>query len=134
MLGFAKRYVVIQGRAVPGIQISESQDELVTLPSGKSIRATFADVLTLRGTNPDNGPVTEYLTVTRENLRFTVLRFDNVIGLDVDADGTMLTMADLETRRLADIIARQSQNLAKAATASVDLDDIDIEELPVENA
>src|SRR4051812_30835151 len=83
---FVKRFVMIAGRAIPGIQISASEDAPVTLPSGKTIRATFADVLTLRETNPANGPVTTYLTVTRENLRFTALRFTNVADLDFDPE------------------------------------------------
>ena len=119
---FTKRFVMIAGRAIPGLQISASEDAPVTTASGRVIRATFADVLTLRETNPANGEVQTYLTVTRENLRFTALRFTNVIGLDTDADGTLLTIEDLETRRMADIAARQIANAALTQTAEVDLD------------
>lgn len=126
MFQFAKRFVLIAGRAVPGIQISEPQDQMVTLPSGKQIRATFADVLTLRETNPANGPITEYLTVTRENLRFTALRFSGVANLDFDPEtGALLTIEELETRRMADIAARQLFNMAKATPLEVDLDEVE---------
>jgi hypothetical protein len=122
---FAKRNISIAGRSVPALQIGAAETQMVELSSGKVIPAQFADLLSLRETNPANGEVTEYLTVTHENLRFTTLRFSNVIGLDVDADGTFLTIEDLETRRAADIAARQIANLARKAPALVSLDEVE---------
>lgn len=122
-MSFTKRFVMIVGRAIPGIQLSPAESQEVTLPSGRTIMAQFADVLTLRETNPANGPVTTYLTVTRENLRFTALRFSNVANLDFDPEtGALLTIEELEARRMADIAERQLANAARTATVSIDLD------------
>lgn len=118
------RNVHIAGRAVPGIQIGEAESVMVELPSGKRIPSQFADILTLRETNPD-GPNAgqKYLTVTRENLRFTTLRFEPVVGLDYDENGVKLTIQMLEERRAADIAARQQANLAAKAPVLVPLDE-----------
>lgn len=124
-MAFEKRNVIIAGRAVPGLVISQPSTEIVELPSGKRIPSTFADVMTLRETNPD-GPNAgqQYLTVTRENLRFTTLRFNHVIGLDVTEDGTLIQLAELEERRTADIIARQNANLAAKTPVSASLESL----------
>lgn len=119
-----KRNVLIAGRPIPGIQISAPQNEVVTTSSGKRINATFADVMTLRETNPANGPVNKYLTVTRENLRFTTLRNTVVPGLDIHEEtGQPLSIEELESRREADIAAHQMALLARRTPASVSLED-----------
>lgn len=112
---FEKRTIYIAGRAIPGVQVSKAETENVDLPSGKTIPAQFADIVSLRETNPDGeNPGQKYLTMTRENLRFATLRFDHVVGLDVSEDGTILTPADLEALRGEDIQARQVARLSAA--------------------
>lgn len=112
---FEKKTIYIAGRAIPGVQVSKSETEQVELPTGKFIPAQFADIVSLRETNPDgDNPGQVYLTMTRENLRFATLRFDHVVGLDVAEDGTILTPADLETLRGEDIQARQLVRMAAA--------------------
>lgn len=120
---FPKRFVHIAGRAIPGLQVSQAETVMVETSRGKRIPSQFADILTLRETNPALGPVETYLTVTHENLRFTTLRFDNVPGLDYDPEtGALLTIEELEQRRAADIAARQQANLAAKAPTVVALD------------
>lgn len=116
---FVKRYINIAGNDIPGLQVSEPETEMVTLPARpglppRTIPAQFADIITYRSTNPFDGQgnpqeVTWYLTLTRENLRFATRRPDGdyVIGLDVDEEGNFLTFDDLEARRRKDIAARQ---------------------------
>lgn len=120
---FEKRTIYIAGRAIPGVQVSKGETESVELPSGKSIPAQFADIVSLRETNPDGeNPGQVYLTLTRENLRFATLRFDHVVGLDVSEDGTILTPADLEALRGEDIQARQVARMAAMAPTGDALD------------
>lgn len=121
-----KRFVMIAGRAVPGLQLTAPETEQVTLASGKTIPASFAEVLTLRETNPvapDGSPqeTTKYLTVTRENLRFCPLRFNTVEGLDVE-NGSALSIEVLEARRAEDIAARQIARAQANAAPVVALD------------
>lgn len=118
-----KRNVLIAGRSVPGLQTSPAETTMVETAQGKRIPSQFADIVTLRETNPDGpNPGQVYLTVTRENLRFTTLRFENVAGLDYDPEtGALLTIEDLEQRRAADIAARQTANLAAKAPTVVTL-------------
>lgn len=130
MSKFTKRFVHIAGRRVPGIQMSEAEQVQVTLPNGKVIPAQFADILTLRETNPldANGnpqETTQYLTMTRENLRFCTLRFDTVLGLDVNEVGAPLSIEVLENRRAEDIAARQLARAAAQTSRIVSLDDED---------
>lgn len=116
---FTRRFISIGGRAIPGLQVSEARTESVPLPSGKVILAQFADILTLRETNPDgDNPGVKYLALTPENLRFSTLRFTNVEGLDVE-DGALLSIEELEARRLLDIQTRQTATLANRAPAVV---------------
>lgn len=126
---FPKRDIYIGGRKVPGIQSGAAWRENVTLTNGKVIPTMFAEITTLRETNPDGpNPGQTYLRTTPENLGFTTLRFTNVAGLDYDPEtGALLTLEDLEVRRGADIAARQTANLAARATPSVNLDDIDLD-------
>lgn len=142
MSKFTKRTVNIGGRKVPGIQMSDTEHGTVTLPptdfrpTPKVIPASFADILTLRETNPigpdgQPQPVTQYLRMTRENLGFTTLRFDTVVGLDVAEDGiTPLSVEVLENRRNDDILARQLARAAAQTSRVVSLDDDEDENAP----
>ena len=121
---FEKRNLLFAGRSIPAVQAGPDEHTTVTLSSGKIIPATFADMISLRETNPANGPVTTYLTLTRENKRFMTLRFDHVVGLDVAEDGTMLTLEDLERQRTEDILARQAVNAAAKAPILFNLNEI----------
>lgn len=123
---FAKRTIILGGREVPAIQISEAKLERVTLPNGRVIPAQIAELMSLRTTNPvgpDGQPqeVKTYLTVTPENLRFCPLRFDTVEGLDVNEHGAPLGL-DVLNRRMADNIAERQiarQNALAAPVVSV---------------
>lgn len=127
-----RRTVVIGGREVPGIQTSESKTETVELPNGRTIRAQFAEILTLRGTNPVNPETGEpqdvqfYVTSSYEQLRFTPLRFTTVEGLDVDEHGAMLNLRQLEERRAKDIAARQVARAANAGPTILSMEELDI--------
>jgi hypothetical protein len=115
----------IAGRKVPGIVTSKPETIVVETRQGKRIPNRFADVLTLRETNPANGPVVTYLRTTPENLSFATLRSTRVAGLDYDPEtGAVLTMEELEDRRSNGIMARQAANLAASATVEIDLDTV----------
>lgn len=124
---FGKVLAFIGTRAIPGIVTGPAIAAPVVTAAGRTITAFFVPVISLRETNPALGPVTTYLTLTRENERFLVERFDNVVGLDVSEDGTMLTLRDLEAQRAKDIMARQAVNAAAgpvAAPVEIALDQI----------
>ena len=122
-----RRFIHIGGRQIPGIQLTEAVQQPVLLPSGRTILGMFAEVLSLRETNPVNPetglpqPTTTYLTTSIENLRFSTLRFEPVVGLDYDEDGNALSMQQLEERRAADIMARQAVRAAAAAPTVIPL-------------
>ncbi len=102
----------IGGRTIPAIQTSEAFEQDVVLANGRTIKGLFAEMLSLRETNPvapDGSPqeTTKYLTSTLENLRFTTLRFEAVVGLDFDENGDALSIEQLEEQRGKDIAARQ---------------------------
>jgi len=122
VLQFAKRNLHFGGITVPAIQIGPDETVQIALANGKTRFATFADMISLREANPD-GPNagTTYLQLSRENKGFTTLRFDHVVGLDVDADGTFLSIEDLETRRAAQITLNQQARAANRALATVEL-------------
>lgn len=97
------RNVLIGGRTVPGVVVSEATESRVEVaskdPARKgqtvSLPVLRADIITLRSTNPELGEVTEYLTITPENLRFTTPRFTSVPGLDASKDGEKLSIPEL---------------------------------------
>ena len=117
-----KRYINIAGRKVPAIQVSDSWTEQVELANGKRIPRQFAELVSLRETNPNGpNPGQVYLTQTPENLSFTNLRDQLVVGLDVDEDGTLITIAELEERRGENIRQRQLARLAAQTPQVVSL-------------
>lgn len=107
----------------PGIVVGKEEHGRVQLANGSWRPTVTANVLTLRTTNPANGPVIEYLTVTPENMRFTTMRFTDVIGLDVDEHGARLTLEVLEARRAENIRERQQARLAAQTATIVSLDE-----------
>lgn len=132
-----KRSIYIQGREIPAVVSGEDVHTTVTLANGRTIPVVMAEMLSLRTTNPvdANGQpqdVTEYVTSTLENKRFTPLRFTHVEGLDVDAEGNFLTIEDIEIRRGADIAARQLVRAAQAQPRRTTLGQPEVEtiELP----
>lgn len=140
-----KRFIPIGAQAVPGLQISEAVTETITVPvkvngevvldengqpKTKNILAQFADIYSIRETNPANGPVQQYPTVSRENLRFTPLRFSTVVGLDIDEHGAALDLAVLEARRMDNIMSRQAARVAANIVPVVSLDDESTEGAP----
>lgn len=109
----------------PAVQSGDSWIENVTLPNGKTRPQEFASLISLRTPNPDGEYAGQpaYLHYSpRENMFFAPRRFDHVVGIDVDVDGTILTVADLEMRRSADIAARQNVLVAAAAPVEADID------------
>lgn len=122
---FEKRTIVIGGRTIPAIVISEPVLGSVTLRNGQVRPTQTVQMLSLRETNPDNGPVETYLAQTPENLRFAPLRFTTVKGLDVDEHGAQLGIEVLMARLTDNIIARQLARAATIAPVEVDLDSED---------
>ncbi len=129
---FDKRDVMIGGVnpvSFPAIQIGPEHIAPVVLQSGKTIMATFAEVLSLRTTNPfdaDGNPqeVTQYPTVTTENLRFTPLRFNHVANLDYDPETKAAIGLDVLMGRVKENIAsRQAARALANATQVISLTD-----------
>ena len=109
----------------PAVQMGDSWMENVTLANGKTRPQEFAALISLRTPNPKGeyaggAPYLHYSP--RENLYFAPRRFDHVVGLDVDADGAILTEADLEMKRNDNIVARQNALAAAAEGVSVAVD------------
>lgn len=125
-----KRTIMIQGRKIAGLIMGEPVPETIQVPSKDPARkgelinipVLRAEMISLRETNPANGPVETYLTPSIENLRFTLPRFGNVVGLDVTADGEKIdlqTLADLAADSMA---AFQARRQAAQADPEVELD------------
>lgn len=124
-----KRLFTIGGRVVPGTVVGEPRAETIQVPSKDparngalvTLRIERADVITLRTTNPANGPVREYLALSPENLRFGVPRFTNVVGLDVTEDGEVIDLQMLSELTAQSIADYQSARLAAQAEPEVAL-------------
>lgn len=120
--GTRRTIIIPQIGRVPAIQMSEAWRETVTLASGRNVPGMFADMLQLRTTNPvgpDGQPqeVRSYLLFSPgENLRFTVLRSEGVVGLDFDEQGDALTLDELEERRAVDIETQQATRVPAQRT------------------
>ena len=99
-----------RGITVPAIQIGEAEQTTVTLADGRRRPAFFAEVISLRETNPNGpNPGQHYPQLGIENLRFTTPRYDEVEGLDyeVDAETGEKVMLTAET-----LVARVSKSLS----------------------
>ena len=115
-----RRNVLIAGRIVPGVIVGEPTTSTIQVPSKDPTRAgqmanipvVRADVITLRETNPANGPVRTYLTITPENLRFTTPRFEGAVGLDFDEKGERISLQELVHLTEDSMAAFQLERLA----------------------
>lgn len=128
-----KRYVCIGANIFPGIVTSEPTAETVTY-NGRQITVQRADILSLRTTNPANGPVTSYLTVSNENLRFSPARADKVEGIDVDAKGKpipLATLLRLHAESTANWLATRSQGTTVVLKPATMTDDTALADLPI---
>lgn len=86
----------------------------------KRFPALRAQVISLRETNPANGPVTTYIRQSIENVgAFAVNRNSVIEGLDIDADGVPLSLSDLGDKVLSAIEERLSIR-QHAATLTLD--------------
>lgn len=124
-----KRTILIKGRKVPGTITGEPVAETVQVPSKDPARkgelinipVLRAEMISLRETNPANGPVETYLTPSIENLRFTLPRFGNVVGLDVTADGEKIDLQALSDLAADSMAAFQLRREEARADTEVDL-------------
>lgn len=124
-----KRTILIQGRPTHGTITSEPVAETIQVPSKDPARkgqmvnipVLRAEMISLRETNPANGPVTTYLTPSIENLRFTLPRFNTVVGLDVTEDGEKIDLQKLTELTAESMAAFQARRAAAQADTEVDL-------------
>ncbi len=118
--------VPMGGRDVPGQALGAPRDTKRTYTNqfGRevTVNAAVQRVVTLRGTNPDNGPVRTYKTIREENLDFVFERDEPVIGLDVTADGEVIPLKQNVADALADLKAHQAAKAAITVTPELDLD------------
>lgn len=104
---------------IPGLIVSAPQFTTVQRADGRNIPAKLVEVISLRDSNPDGANAgIKYLRKSIENAAFMTDRFDTVVGLDVDADGVVMSYRDLEVQRAKDIDAIQARN---TATVEVEL-------------
>lgn len=105
-------------RFVPGVIVSDEVfHDVATFPSratGQLVSrpVTKVKVITLRGTNPDNGPVTQYHVLTTEDTGFQFPRSEPVVGLDYDRNGDRLSINDLIELTKADMLANDERRRA----------------------
>jgi hypothetical protein len=106
----------------PGIVLGPAELTMVPLRNGGQARAYFAPVLTLRTANPDgeNAGNDPYLRVTPENLTFATMRFDEVVGLDIDEGGHLLDIQTLEKTRAEQLAARAALFTSNSAPVAVE--------------
>lgn len=118
-----KVHIYIGGNAIPGKIKGEPWTDKVTLASGRTIPTLIAMVTTLRERNPEGPNAGEtFYAQTPENLAFTTMRDDYVVGLDVTEDGHILNSMDLDRLVGLSISARQKARADAAAPVEVDLD------------
>lgn len=123
------RTIVFNGRTVPGVITGEPISDTVQVPSKDPARkgalinipVMRAEMISLRETNPARGEVETYLTLTVENLRFTLPRFSKVVGLDVTADGELLDLQALTDLTAASMAEYQLRRSAATAEPEIDL-------------
>lgn len=108
------------GQAMPGVIVSEPVRHVATTATGKNIPTYRAEVITLRETNPANGPVRKVYRKTDEDLGFAYPRTKPVIGLDVDENGVVIDLDTLSDLAMADTLAFQSERIAAQAEPEVD--------------
>ena len=124
------RVFLIGGRKIPGVIVGDAHSDVVEYPSkdparnGQLVhrRVQRAEAITLRETNPANGPVRTYLTKTDEDLAYTFLRTDKVVGLDVHEDGTPIDFYELQELTAESMANYQLQRLANAVVREPSLD------------
>lgn len=118
---FAKRTIYVAGTPFPFVQTMPPENQTVQTSQGRNIPTQFAWGLSLRTPNPTGpnagGPAV--LVASRENLGFTTLRDDHVVGLDVTAEGVIISRYDLEKVRGEAIMAQQKARAEAAQTAVV---------------
>lgn len=107
----------------PGIIVSKPETTMVELADGRRRPSTFAWVISLRETNPANGPVRKYLDLSLENMRFSPLRDEAVVGLDYDEAGLPISIATLKSLHAKALAAFQATLAAAQTTATVAIDD-----------
>jgi hypothetical protein len=117
-----KGNIALAGRKVPGVIVSEPVAVTVETARGKVIPTFRADVISLRETNPENGPVRRYHRKTNEDLGFFFPRDRAVIGLDVTSDGEVLGLDALSDLAMESTLAFQTARLDAQAEPEVALD------------
>lgn len=117
-----KGKLALGGISVPGVIVSEPVAAVATSSTGRNIPTYRADVITLRETNPANGPVRTYPRKTNEDLGFWFPRSRHIVGLDVSADGTLIDLDELSDLTMEATLAFQAQRLAAQAEPEVALD------------
>jgi hypothetical protein len=122
------------GIAFPGVALGEATSEEIEVVSRQTgekvtIKVTRFDVISLRTTNPANGPVTSYLVRHSEveNYGFRPIaspRFNTIPGLDADPETgekyTLQMLSDLVSAARATFLAQQYE-ARHAVTAAEDL-------------
>ena len=102
-----KGYLAIFGQKFAGVIVSEPVAAVATTSAGRSIPTYRADVITVRTTNPANGPVTEYKRKSNEDLGFWFPRGKAVVGLDADENGAVISLEDLSEATMESTLAFQ---------------------------
>lgn len=128
-------HVIVAGNPFPGRVLDGPQHETITIPAkpatdrfaakpARTIEATWQNVVSLRTTNPANGEVTEFLTISRERTdepRFTAPRTKPVEGLDATEKGEVITLDEISEAAVLSMAAFQREKLAATAEAELAL-------------
>lgn len=107
---------------MPGVIVSNPVTVMTDLADGRKRPSTFAWVITLRTTNPANGPVREYFDLSYENMKFSPLRDEPVVGLDFDEKGLPISIEQLKGLHARGLAAFQAQLSAAQAPVELALD------------
>jgi hypothetical protein len=110
-----KGYAAVAGQKFPGVIVSEPVATTASTATGRSIPTFRADVITLRTTNPANGPVRSYLRKTNEDLGFWFPRTRPVVGLDATEHGEVIDLEALSDKVLESTLAFQAARIAAQA-------------------
>lgn len=126
-MAFEKRNMTIPTNppvTLPIVRIGELNRTMVELADGRKRPQTFAEVISLRETNPNGpNPGHKYPQLGYENMFFTTPRYEDVEGLDyeVDAD-TGEKLLHTEQSLVAKVEKSRAALVANARPQVVSLD------------
>ena len=116
-----KGYLTAFAQKLPGIIVTEPVPATYTTRDGRELPTWRANVITLRPTNPANGPVEFRVRQSNEDVggSFWFPRTKAIVGLDADEHGAVLDIEDLSDAAMAFTLEQQAIRMAAQADPEI---------------